>query len=314
MKKLSSELKIGAVAIVIIVLFIWVFNFLRGRNILSSSDHYIAYYSNISGLGESSPVEMNGLKIGVVQQLAMINDGSGLIKVNISVDDGILIPVDSRAEITTATLIAGMKINLVLGKSMEYLSPGDTIQGYLAESIIDKIGLGMDPIIAKTSILLERLDTIGEKISTLFSDEFSSNIKSTVANIDIAGNEFKSAIAENRKELSELIKNLNSISKLIDNNGAQLDSTLDNIYYISERLTKSDIDTALISFSSSLKESQLILQGINSGKGSAGKLMNDDSLYVNLSRSLESLNLLLKDMEENPGRYLHFSVFGSKKK
>ncbi len=289
MKKLSSELKIGAVAIVIIVLFIWVFNFLRGRNILSSSDHYIAYYSNISGLGESSPVEMNGLKIGVVQQLAMINDGSGLIKVNISVDDGILIPVDSRAEITTATLIAGMKINLVLGKSMEYLSPGDTIQGYLAESIIDKIGLGMDPIIAKTSILLERLDTIGEKISTLFSDEFSSNIKSTVANIDIAGNEFKSAIAENRKELSELIKNLNSISKLIDNNGAQLDSTLDNIYYISERLTKSDIDTALISFSSSLKESQLILQGINSGKGSAGKLMNDDSLYVNLSRSLESL-------------------------
>ncbi len=314
MKKLSSELKIGAIAIVIIVLFIWVFNFLRGRNILSSSDHYIAYYSNIAGLGESSPVEMNGLKIGVVQQLAMINDGSGLIKVNISVDDGILIPVDSRAEITTATLIAGMKINLVLGKSMEYLSPGDTIQGYLAESIIDKIGLGMDPIIAKTSILLERLDTIGEKISTLFSDEFSSNIKSTVANIDMAGNEFKSAIAENRKELSELINNLNSISKLIDNNGAQLDSTLDNIYYISERLTKSDIDTALISFSSSLKESQLILQGINSGKGSAGKLMNDDSLYVNLSRSLESLNLLLKDMEKNPGRYLHFSVFGSKKK
>ena len=197
---------------------------------------------------------------------------------------------------------------------MEYLSPGDTIQGYVAESIIDKIGLGMDPIIAKTSILLERLDTIGEKISTLFSDEFSSNIKSTVANIDMAGNEFKSAIAENRKELSELINNLNSISKLIDNNGAQLDSTLDNIYYISERLTKSDIDTALISFSSSLKESQLILQGINSGKGSAGKLMNDDSLYVNLSRSLESLNLLLKDMEENPGRYLHFSIFGSKKK
>lgn len=314
MKKLSSELKIGAIAIVIIVLFIWVFNFLRGRNILSNSDHYIAYYSNIAGLGESSPVEMNGLKIGVVQQLAMINDGTGLIKVNMSVNDGILIPIDSRAEITTATLIAGMKINLILGKSMEYLSPGDTIQGYLAESIIDKIGLGMDPIIAKTSILLERLDTIGEKISTLFSDEFSSNIKSTVANIDMAGNEFKSAIAENRKELSELINNLNSISKLIDNNGAQLDSTLDNIHYISERLTKSDIDTALISFSSSLKESQLILQGINSGKGSAGKLMNDDSLYVNLSRSLESLNLLLKDMEKNPGRYLHFSVFGSKKK
>ncbi|MDX2413921.1 MAG: MlaD family protein [Bacteroidales bacterium] len=314
MKKLSSELKIGAIAIIIIVLFIWVFNFLRGRNILSNSDHYIAYYSNIAGLGESSPVEMNGLKIGVVQQLAMINDGTGLIKVNMSVNDGILIPIDSRAEITTATLIAGMKINLILGKSMEYLSPGDTIQGYLAESIIDKIGLGMDPIIAKTSILLERLDTIGEKISTLFSDEFSSNIKSTVANIDMAGNEFKSAIAENRKELSELINNLNSISKLIDNNGAQLDSTLDNIHYISERLTKSDIDTALISFSSSLKESQLILQGINSGKGSAGKLMNDDSLYVNLSRSLESLNLLLKDMEKNPGRYLHFSVFGSKKK
>jgi len=259
-------------------------------------------------------VEMNGLKVGVVQELHMINDGSGLIRVDFAITDGLLIPDDTKAVITTATLIAGMKINLELGQSKNFLNPGDTILAHVEESIIDKFEVGMDPIIVRTNILLERLDTISASMSSLFSKEFASSIESAAANIDMAGYEFKSAIAENRKDLGELIGKLNSITSIINNKGAHIDSTIINISRISERLTRSDIDTALISFSNSLKESQQILEGINRGKGSAGKLITDDSLYVNLSKSLESLNLLLKDMEENPGRYLHFSVFGNKKK
>jgi len=40
--------------------------------------------------------------------------------------------------------------------------------------------------------------------------------------------------------------------------------------------------------------------------------MTDDTLYLNLSNSLESLNALLIDMKTNPKKYVHFSIFGKK--
>ena len=52
--------------------------------------------------------------------------------------------------------------------------------------------------------------------------------------------------------------------------------------------------------------------GISNGEGSAGKLMTDDSLYTNLNNTLYSLDQLLQDMQENPKKYVHFSLFGKK--
>jgi len=314
MKKISREILVGVIAIAIVVLFVWLFSFLRGRKTLNSSDHYNAYYNNIAGLEVSSPVEMNGLKIGVVERVGLINDGSGIIKVDIAIEKGIILPEDSEATITTATLIAGMKIDIIPGKSSQFLNNGDTISGKVAESIINILEDGMNPILSKTSVLLSRLDTITTKMNSLLSDDFNSKLSSSVSNFDAASRELQLTVSENRKELGELISNLNSVSSVIDDNGMEIDSTLKNINRLANKLASSDIDTALVAFTGSLKESKEILEALNNGNGSAGKLLKDDSLYINLSRSLESLNMLLKDIEENPGRYVRLSIFGNKKK
>jgi phospholipid/cholesterol/gamma-HCH transport system substrate-binding protein len=55
-----------------------------------------------------------------------------------------------------------------------------------------------------------------------------------------------------------------------------------------------------------------MIENLSKGRGTAGQLMTNDSLYKNLSSSLESLNRLLVDMKANPKRYVHFSLFGKK--
>jgi phospholipid/cholesterol/gamma-HCH transport system substrate-binding protein len=55
-----------------------------------------------------------------------------------------------------------------------------------------------------------------------------------------------------------------------------------------------------------------MIDNLNDGKGTAGQLLTNDSLYTNLNNSLESLNVLLEDMKANPKRYVHFSLFGKK--
>lgn len=56
------------------------------------------------------------------------------------------------------------------------------------------------------------------------------------------------------------------------------------------------------------------MSNLNSGKGTAGKLLNDDALYNNLAKTSKELELLLQDVRLNPTRYVNVSVFGKKNK
>ena len=42
--------------------------------------------------------------------------------------------------------------------------------------------------------------------------------------------------------------------------------------------------------------------------------MNDSSLYNNLNATSANAASLLKDLQEHPKRYVHFSLFGKKDK
>lgn len=314
MPRISTELKVGAVAVFIIILFIWFFSFMKGNNLLKGDDSYHIFYKNIAGLEEASPVEINGLKAGIVEEVRLVNDGRGIIEVIISINKDYKIPVNSVAEITTESLIAGMKIDLLTGTSKRFHVPGDTLEGRLAVSIISKLDRSFEPLVESTGNLIAKLDTLTNKLNSLFTSEFRSDIMDGVGNLNSAGNELKMILKENRQEINNLITGLNSISSMIDSNNEKIDSTINNINTISTSIAESGIDTILISFKESLSSTGDILNKINSGKGSAGKLIEDDSLYINLSNSLKSLEELISDVEKNPGRYVNFSVFGNRKK
>ena len=75
MKKISNEVKVGATALVTILVFIWFTVFLKGRDFFSNTTSSIMLFTiRLDGLAESSPVEINGYKVGVVQSIDFIND------------------------------------------------------------------------------------------------------------------------------------------------------------------------------------------------------------------------------------------------
>src|SRR5512137_2812985 len=102
--KISNEVKIGAVALVTIIVFIWLFNFLKGKNYFTRTANYYAVYDNVGGLAESSPVEINGFKVGVVQSIRLLNPTSGKLLVVFSVGKDFRLPVNTVAEILPTSL------------------------------------------------------------------------------------------------------------------------------------------------------------------------------------------------------------------
>ncbi len=74
--KISSEAKVGIIGIVTLVVLIWGINYLKGRNMLSSNYELHAFYENSLGLESSSPVLMNGFKIGYIEEIKLEPEAS----------------------------------------------------------------------------------------------------------------------------------------------------------------------------------------------------------------------------------------------
>lgn len=306
MKKTSHEVKIGITALITIIVFIWLFNFLRGKNLFSSTANYYVVYDKVSGLAESSPVEVNGYKVGVVQSIKFLDAKSGRLLVTLNVRKDFKLPVNTVAEITTATLIAGMKVQLVYGNGSGFYSSGDTIPGRLAESIITRVENELLPLKEKISGLLTSIDSVIVSLNDVMDPQFRKDLKSGVADLS------KTAKGISESELKETLLNVNKFTGMLAENSGKMTSTFNSLESFADTLAAADIYNSVNNLKSGLEKASLLLENINAGKGTAGQLMTNDSLYHNLSNSLESLNKLLVDFKANPKRYVHFSVFGRK--
>ena len=109
--------------------------------------------------------------------------------------------------------------------------------------------------------------------------------------------------------LQSILTNVDSLALTLSNNREGLTNIINNFESISDSLSKANIAEVIHKADSSINSLNQILAKINEGQGTAGKLMNNDSLYRELDKSAEELNKLLKDIRENPKRYVKFSLF-----
>ena len=312
MKKISNEVKVGVTALLTIIVFIWLFSFLKGKDFLKSTANYYSVYDKVGGLQESSPVEVNGFRVGVVQSIHFIDAQSGRLLVVFSVNKHFKLPKNTVAEIVPVSLLGGMKVQFVYGKGPGNYAHHDTIPGRLAESIIDKVEAELLPVKDKITNLLAVLDTVISSVNDIMSPEFKKNLNGTLSNLNNTTKSLDNIIGSKEKELKSTLENLDKFSKMLSDNSGKMGKTFSNLESITDTLASADIYATVTNLKKSLEKTALMIDNMNNGKGSAGQFLTNDTLYTNLTNSLESLNVLLQDMKANPKRYVHFSVFGKK--
>ncbi len=313
MKKISQEIIIGLIAIITILLFIWLFSFLKGNSLFNTNDRYYAVFEEIGGLQESGPVEINGYKAGIVRNIKFINDGSGRLIVTIGINRGYKLPLGTVAEITPETVLAGMKVRLIMGDSPSFHHNGDTLESRLDMGIINTLSDDLAPVIEKADRIISDIDTLLSALKPIVNDEFKYNISESSRNIRSVTYQMDTLFRNSGENISSLIANLDNFTDMLRKNSEILDTTINQFSMIASDLSKSEIKSSVNNFNAAVKETTMLLEKLNTGKGSAGLLLNDDSLYIKLTTSLEQLGLLLEDLKDNPKRYINFSVFGGKK-
>jgi phospholipid/cholesterol/gamma-HCH transport system substrate-binding protein len=312
MKKISNEVKVGATALLTIVVFIWLYSFLKGKDFLSSTAYYYSVYDNIGGLQESSPVEINGYKVGIVQSIDFVDEVSGKLLVAFSVSKDFKLPKNTVAEILPMSLLGGMKVQFVYGNGPGVYENEDTIPGRVAESIITTVQNELIPVKDKISSLLVVLDSVITSVDKLMDKDFRENLAGTVENLNHSTKSLDKVLTSKETELKATIDNLNKFSMMLSDNSENMGGTIKNIKTITDTIAAADLYATVTNLKTSLEKATVMVGNLNDGKGSAGQFLTNDTLYTNLSSSLGSLNALLQDMKANPKRYVHFSIFGKK--
>jgi phospholipid/cholesterol/gamma-HCH transport system substrate-binding protein len=312
MKKISNEVKVGVTIFVTLVVFIWLYNFLKGKELFSNTAEYYSVYDKVGGLAESSPVEVNGYKVGVVRSIEFIDAISGKLLVEFSVNKKFKIPKNSVAEIVPVSLLGGMKVQFIYGKGPDTYKVHDTIPGRLAVALMDKIDTEILPVKDKLANLVVVLDSVISSVDEIMNPEFKKNLGSAMAHLNNTTASLDKSLGSKEKELSGIIDNINKLTKMLSDNSGKLNKTFTNLETISDTLAAADLSGSVRNLKESLVRASALLDNLNKGKGSAGQFLTNDSVYVNLSNSLQSLNLLLADVKSNPKRYVHFSLFGKK--
>ena len=314
--KRKQVIFIGLTFILAIAMFIWGYNYLKGKDIFNKQTTFYAKYHNVSGLTRANPVLINGLRVGQVRTIYFDPDMSGDIIAVILLNTKFPIPKNSIASIYSADLMGSKAINLKLGNSLELLQEGDTLQTSIEASLKDEVNAQVQPIKIKAENLLASIDTLVVAFQSIFNESARKNLKEsfndirqTFSNLQSTTSNIDTLVSTEVPRVASILENIDSLTTTLRENREQISAIISNFEMVSDSLARTDIPGTFNRANKTLDDLDAILAAINSGQGTLGMLLHNDTLYIELNKSAEELNLLLKDLRENPKRYVKFSLF-----
>lgn len=297
----SKELKIGVFVVTVLTASFFLINYLRGKDIFNKEIEISSRYQNLDGLVSSAPVYIKGFKAGKVVSVSYDTDSDDFV-VTCSVMKDFRIPEDSKMTIYGVDIMGGKGIRIDLGTSSSMIEDGGELLPSYEPALLDGLASGVAPLMDKVANTLDSLNVTVSAVNRLLADE---NIARTMVHIEKTMSDIRS-IASNLEgksdELNGFIDNLTSISAKFVSISDNADAITSDISSLVASISDDDVRSLVASF-------RELLVNINDPDGTIGKLLTEDSVYKSVDELLNDVDSLVRQIQENPKKYIKISVF-----
>lgn len=312
--KLSREFKTGVVFIGAIALFIWGYNFMKGRNLFDGNiSTYFSEYQNVQGLNGASKVTVNGFQVGKVQSITFNTDPNkkGQLLVEFSMEADFEFSKNSEVKIYSDGFMGGKALAIIPSYEGEKAMPGDYLKGSIESDIFSSVSEKLNPLQAKIESVIVTADSLLVGLNHVLDDKTRTHLKNSISEFDQSMTNFEK-ITTNINEILEqnkqnLEKTLSNAEKATQNFGSLADT-------LNSEIQEAQIANTMKELKMTIGNINSIVANLDNGKGSLGKLLNDEKMYTNLTNASKEMEELLREMKEHPKRFVHFSLFGKKDK
>ena len=323
--RFSKEIKAGLIAIFAIAFLVAGVNFLKGNSFFGGDRIYYAYFPNSGQIAPSNNVTLNGVIVGKVMTIEYVatNTPDKKVKVGFSIaEKNIQIPKGSRIEIGSLDLLnKGMLLFLNPDLSKGFVNPGETIEGKLSVDMFSQVKQYADPISQKVQAMMSSVDKMVGSLSAFWDNTATSEIEGSMRDVKLAirklGNvadQMEGFVADEKIKFDKILNNVENITFNLKKSNDEITAIIGNTKKITDDVVSSEYIEVISEAKKSLKSFNDVLLKVKNGEGSIGLLLNDKQLYNELVTSNKDLQNLVKDLQKNPNRYVHLSVFGSKVK
>ncbi len=311
MRKRHNELAMGVTVTVIAAGIVIGILYLQQPGILATGERIRLMIDHVESLSRGDEVKYRGVRIGTVQSIDFIKSG---LMVNLQIDPGIQIPKDSQFYIESAGILSGASVVIRPGTSSQNLPQNAVVQGkaesglltYLQSdsSVQDKV----NGVLANAQDFLKQINQFPQAEIGRQVQQILTSLNTTVTGLNETVSHLNGVITEDRQSVNDL---LNHVDGLVQDNSAGIGSAVDklNTDVAAFQNSLSRLDQTLNDARSAIGQIDVLVQSVNSGEGTAGKLLTDNTLYHKLNDTLDSINALAKDIKENPKKYVQVRVF-----
>jgi len=316
---MHREIKVGLFFLVVVAMVIGGIQFLKGRGILNIDQEFVVYYDNVRGLAPSDDVVVNGLVVGKISTLELVEqEGETKVKVTFTLDNSIEMIEGSQAKLVGPDFLGETQIDLILGQGGSVLPSGSTVEPLYDATIFDELATvsqDIDPILKHADSLLVNINKLFA--STITASDITLNalvndIDQLVNTYDALGQKTSLMLDGKGDQIGEVLMNLNGITLNMRNQTEVLSGILQNIDTLTTSLARVDFENTVNRLDSALISIHTLVDTIQYGEGSLNKLVTEDSLHKELLSAAQSLDSLLTDLKNNPSRYVSFSLIERK--
>jgi len=294
----NKELKVGLFSAITLVLLYFGFNYLKGVDFFKRKKNYYAVYDNIDQLAVSNPVLVNGYAVGRVSDIKILQKRNNHVLIEMEIDADIVI-TDSTKAILNSELLGGKSVLLSMGHSKNKLNPGDTLHTEVAKGMFDVLSETATPVATDLQTTLRKFNSTIDNFSKNFEklDLILSGLQKTPGLIN-------TTLTTTNSSIEALSASFKSDADKINIVLEELKPTLSNFRVLSDSLKKIRLNETLLKTQRTLNSLNETLGKLKKGDNTAGRLMTEDSLYVNLNKLLIDLDKLAKNFNKNPNHFL----------
>lgn len=298
---ISNELKVALTILVALILGFIGYRLMSDLPVLRQSNVIHSYFERADGLTPGNSVYINGVRVGSVKRMELERGDS--VKVTMNFDLDIDIPKNSVAYLESSGLLDEKALIVERGDADQNLQYGDFIKGMYRGGMMETLKDEGEQLSEDVSESFQKLNLLLEQLNNVVDKENQGNVEKALTDVQRTTNEISTLFTQKRTDLESSIDHAKNFLANVDTVSMRNKSRVDSVMNGFDKSLR-ELETLSKDLQKTNSELNQILTKVNDGQGSLGKFVNDTTLYNNLESMSGEMNLLIKNINENPQKYL----------